>query len=134
MAQPILKAVTPLPELAEALLSAKAAENAARKARVQIEEQILEYFDLKDEGTTTEKLERFTISVSTGFSRKLDHKMIEEFWNKIPNAGRVLRRKYELDSKEYKYLLNNDPDSLASLHDCMTTTPKKPAVTVKAVA
>jgi len=126
-----LKVEPSLMELGHLYLEAKKAENAAREARLKIEQKLVAQINLKDEGTTTVKAEDLTISVNTGYTRKLDSKIVEANWKRLPNAERLLRRKYELEAKEFKYLQENEPDSLDALYAAMTTTPKKPSLTVK---
>lgn len=123
------KTDTTLAELQDQLRTAKLVEASARDVRVAIEEQILLHFTAPDtgEGTKTEG----TVSVAWKVTRKVDATLADH-WNELSkNAQQAFKWKPEIDLKALRALQQMDADGYAAAAKFITTTPAKPAITLK---
>lgn len=119
-----------LEALIERLRKAKAAENAAKDARIVIEEEILAHFLPPEtgEGTKTEGV----LSVAWKVTRKVDTDALQSAWPSMgPNAQKAFRWKADVDLKQLRALSDLDADSYSAAAKFITTTPAKPAITLK---
>jgi len=118
--------------LAQQWLKHKAAEAAARDARVAIERDMLPFLDQKEEGArTTTTNNGLKITVKRGFSRKLSQDEWRRIKDRIPEELRPVKMVEMLDNDRVKFLINNEPDTWAQLAVAITTTESKPNITVK---
>ena len=113
-------------------LAAKAAEEAANKARIAIEEKIIAELGQKEEGAQTHKIGGFKIEIVGKLSRKLDFDAWESIKNQFPENLRPIKIKEELDEKGVKYLQQNEPDLYRLLP--LEIKPAKTAVKVVAAS
>ena len=114
--------------LSAAWLSAKAAEEAANKARVAIEEQIIAALGQKEEGAQTHNINGFKIEIVGKLNRKLDFAAWDLIKEQFPENLRPIKVKEELDERGVKYLQQNEPELYALLP--MQVKPAKTAVKV----
>lgn len=121
-----------LHELAESLVTAKAAEDAARKQRVRIEESICEYMNLPVEGSTHVEDAGWRITVTAKLTRTLDEARLRQVAHQIPDdvGAKVIRWKPDLVLKELRACQEYRPDIYEVLASAITTKPAKPAVKI----
>lgn len=126
----VLSSVVTLPDLVERLRKAKTAEALARDVRVGIEEQIVALYapPADGEGTTKDG----DVSIAWKLTRKVDTDALQTAWPDLgPNAQKAFRWKAETDLKQLRALQELDADSHAAAAKFITTTPAKPAITLK---
>ena len=119
-----------LESLAAALESAKAQEDAARKQRMQIEEQICDYMNLPVEGTSHIEAGHWKGTVTAKLNRALDEAKLRQVAHQIPDdvGAKVIRWKPDLVLKELRAVQEYRPDVYKVLASAITTKPAKPAV------
>jgi predicted NUDIX family NTP pyrophosphohydrolase len=123
-----------LADLAQKRVMLKKAEDEAIAARRAIDELISSQLAKAGttEGTVTEKLDGFKVSVSYGVTRKLDTKKLQADWEKIPARVReCINWKADLSTSGFRTL---DNESVKALSDYMETKPATPTVKVEIVA
>ena len=119
-------------QLATQLVAAKAAENAANKARVAIEEQIVSMIGAREEGSaTTELANGLKLTITGKMTYKADMPTLLTICQTLPEALRPIKTEVKLDETGAKYLRNNEPEVWAQLAPAITITPAKTAVSVK---
>lgn len=118
--------------LAQQWLKHKDAEAAARDARVAIERDMLPFLEQKADGSRTTTTDSGTkITVKRGFSRKLSQDEWRRIKDKIPEDLHPVKMVEMLDDARVRYLINNEPDTWQQMTVAITTTEKKPNITVK---
>ncbi len=117
--------------LRTAFIQAKLAEDAAKAARLEIESAILAHFPTdKLEGSITDA--DFGITVTFKVARKCDTARLQADWDKLSkNEQAAFKWAADVDTKTYKALAELDPTSYSTVTAYVTTTPNKPAITVK---
>lgn len=127
-------AKTKTPEqLAQDLIAAKAAEAAANKARVAIEDQLIQALGAKPEGAETHELTNgLKITITGKMTYKADMAQLLAICGDLPEAMRPLKVETKLDETGAKYLRNNEPEVWAMLARAITIAPAKTAVSIKA--
>ncbi len=106
-------------------------EENARKARVEIEEQIVELTGCREEGSKTHDAGNYKVSVTGKLNRNLDAAKWEEIKDRVPEALRPVDYKPTLDTKGLRYLENNEPEVARVVSEAIETKPGKTAVEVK---
>lgn len=126
-----MNATAELAVLKTALIKAKAAENAAKEHRLEIEEAILAHFPKdKQEGSVTNA--DFGISVAYKLTRTVDTDALQSAWEKLSaNSQKAFKWKADLDLKQYRAIQDLDPASFDQLAVFVTTKPAKPSVSIK---
>jgi len=119
--------------LAQCWLAAKKREQDANKERVSIEGELCALLAVKPEGATTHELDGFKVVTTGKLSRKLDLAAFDKVALDIPEELRPIKVKRELDEVGFKWLAANRPELHALVATCVTTTPAKTAVEVKAI-
>ena len=122
-----------LEQLITARLAAKRDEDAAVAARRALDGQIAEL--LKDpakvEGTVSQKIEGYKISVTFAVTRKADADKLQKEWDKLPaSVAAAFRWKPEVSTTELRKLEGIDATVAASF---ITTTPASPSIKIEAV-
>lgn len=116
-----------LAALAAQLRASKAAEAAAREARIAIEEQILAHFTAPDGGEGT--LNDGELRVEWKLTRKADTATLQDDWMELtPEVQATFKWKADVDLRRLR-ALEGDARSTAAKY--FTTTPAKPAITLK---
>lgn len=119
--------------IAADLMAAKAAESAANKARVALEEEFIRVsgFD-KLEGSQTFNVDEYKIVVTAKLNRKPTD--INEFValaiKELPEVLRPIMTKVEADQTGLKYLALNEPDLYARIAPALVAQPAKTSVTI----
>jgi hypothetical protein len=122
-----------LEQLITARLAAKRDEDAAVAARRALDGQIAEL--LKDpakvEGTVSQKVDGYKISVTYAVTRKADADKLQKEWDKLPaSVAAAFRWKPEVSTTELRKLEGIDATVAASF---ITTTPASPSIKIEAV-
>lgn len=120
-------------QLAQELIAAKAAEAAANKARVAIEQQIIELMGQREEGAQTHELANgLKLTITGKLSYKADMAKLMAVCSELPENMRPLKVETKLDETGAKYLRANEPAVWAQLAEAITVKPAKPSVEIKA--
>lgn len=126
-------APTRLDELAYRLEVAKEAENEAREARLEIEQELLSLIDLKEEGTSTAAGEFFKVSATTSFTRKITD--LVGLHTVVGDAifSDLVIQKHELSLKTLRGLQQFEPSLALEASRFIETKPSKPSLKVARV-
>lgn len=120
----------PIAVLVGHLRQAKKAEDEAREYRLGIEAQITSRFAVPPGGEGTVKDDE--ISISYKVSRKIDTEALKKDFDLLTaNQHKAIRWKAELDTKHFKALQDFDAPAYQELCKYITTSPLKPAITLK---
>jgi len=120
-------------ELVDQFIGAKAAETAATKRRVAIEEQMIALLGKRDEGAETHELANgMKVTITGKLTYTADMEKLQEICAKLPQEMRPLKTKVELDTYGAKYLRANEPAIWAKLAKAITVKTAKTGVEVKA--
>ena len=121
-----------LDKLATDLLAAKKLEANAKTHRIEIEETIIMLLGAPAEGQRTHESDFFKVVVKGGVSRTADFKAMRQLED-VPANLLPIKQKDELDIDGLRWLEANMPEVHTKLLTVITTKPRKPAVTAKAV-
>lgn len=114
-----------LAELRAVWIEAKRIETEAQAQRLEIEAAILSLMPSKLEGSVTEA----GLVVTYKVTRKVDTEALRGAWDRLPEAAQgAFRWKAEVDSRGLRAL---DPDDAKSALAFVTSTPAKPAISLK---
>jgi hypothetical protein len=120
-------------QLAQDLIAAKAAEAAANKERVAIEEQLIAVLGAKPEGAETHELSNgLKVTITGKMTYKADMAKLMAVVHELPENMRPVKMEPKLDETGAKYLRANEPEVWAKLASAITVTPAKTAVSIKA--
>ena len=122
-----------LQELCRQRWLAKKAEDEAAARRKDIDAQIAEALKKPEltEGTASEKLEGFKVSVTYGITRKLDTEALRNDWTKVPAAVQAcIKWKSEVSTTEFRKL---GKDDVLVLSEYMESKPASPSVKVEVI-
>lgn len=120
-------------QLAQDYIAAKAAEAAANKQRVAIEEQLISALGAKEEGaTTTELTNGLKVTITGKLTYKADMPLLMQIAGALPENLRPIKTEVKLDETGAKYLKNNEPEIWAMLAPAITVAPAKTSVAIKA--
>lgn len=112
-------------DLAARLAEARKNEQDARAARIEAEEAILAQFELGDSERKTVKTGNgLKLTLQTGLTYKLAKGELPDW---LPIKETVKR---ELDVKAYENIRETNPETAKQIAEFVTTTPKKPSVTL----
>jgi len=119
--------------LARDWIAAKHDENTARKARLELEGQLIEALGAKPEGAETHEIGDYKVTLTGKLTRSLDIDAWYEVKNSIPTDLWPVTVKITADIKGMKWLQEKDPTNWAKISEAFTTKPAKTAVAVKEV-
>ena len=120
-----------LSELAGKLYDAKRAEDAAKEARIAIEEQIAKLVPTAENGSkTVDAGEGLKVTVKRAMGYKADVDAIRNL-NMDDAPLKLTPPKYELDPKAYELLATKDPQRFNVIAKHVQAVPRKVAVTLK---
>lgn len=111
--------------LASNLVHARQAEAEAKAARIEAEEAILAQYELAESGSQTVKTDnglKLTLKTSLGY--KVDKGA------ELPASVMKTVTKHELNAPAYEALRDSDPMEFSRVSKMVTTTPRKPSITV----
>ena len=110
----------------------KDAEEKAKADRIQCESDMLPFLEQREEGATTTTLEDGTkITVKNSFGRSIHWDTWKRIQPRIPTELHPIKLVEMLDETRLKFLLQNEPDTYKIISEAITTTPRKPNITVK---
>ena len=112
-------------------LEAKRAETKARDARLAIEAELAEAFEVPEEGTKSQSTENYKVTVGQPITRKLDAAVWETVKGKIAPAMHPVKTKVEADATGCKYLANKEPEIWKVIAPAFTATPGKVSIKVE---
>lgn len=127
---------SPLGEALQALVRAKEAEKIANQRRLDAEDRVLLLIgDLPPEYAFRKTCDQFRVTVRTNMRRTVDAEVLAAIGPQIPEAigRRVIRWKPEIDTRELRYLQDNEPEIYATLAQAITAKPAKPTITVEEI-
>lgn len=116
------------------LSAAKDVEAAATAARLKAEAELLAIVgELPTEGTTRQTDGSLVAVIRTSLRRSVDATALTRIAPQIPEAigKRLIRWKPELDTKELRYVQNNEPQVYALLAEAIEVKPAKPSITLE---
>jgi hypothetical protein len=110
----------------------KDAEEKAKLERVQCESDMLPFLDQREEGACTTTLEDGTkITVKNAYGRSIHWDTWKRIQKRIPTELHPIKLVEMLDETRLKFLLQNEPDTYKIISEAITTSPRKPNITVK---
>ena len=112
-------------QLSRAWIQAKAAEDAAKARRIEIEDALIDQLGKRDEGSQTHDLGGFKVTVTGVINRSLDKEVWERIKEKIPEEKRPVVYEPKLDVTGIKWLQINDPDTYRIIAQALTVKPGK---------
>jgi tRNA-dihydrouridine synthase len=122
-----------LDELKNILIVAKSNEEASKKARIAIEQKIINHPDvvekLKAEGAVTVE----GVTITCGYTRKWDQDKLAALNQSIRDDFFPFRREYVEDRKATRECEREFPELWEKIRDALTLGEKKPSVTIKEV-
>lgn len=116
------------------LSAAKDVEAAATAARLKAEAELLAIVgELPTEGTTRQTDGSLVAVIRTSLRRSVNAIALTRIASQIPEAigKRLIRWKPELDTKELRYVQNNEPQVYALLAEAIEVKPAKPSITLE---
>lgn len=119
-----------LQDLKDKWLQAKEAEKQANKRRLDIEQQILEFFPepSEHEGTAL----REGVSVTWKLTRKVDEAQLMTEWNNLDqHTQQAFKWVPALDLKQFRALEKAAPERFQAAARYVTATPAKPSIQIK---
>lgn len=115
-------------QLAASLASARNDEALAKAKRIECEEAILAQYELAESGSQTVKTDNgLKLTLKTALGYKIDKGA------ELPESMLKVTTKTELDVKAYEALRESDPMEFSRLSKLVTTTPRKPSVTLAVI-
>lgn len=112
-------------------LEAKRAETKARDARLAIEAELAEAFEVPEEGTKNQSTENYKVTVGQPVYRKLDVAAWDKVRDICPPHMQPIKVKIEADATGCKYLAKNEPDVWKAISAAFTATPGKVSIKVE---
>lgn len=110
----------------------KDAEEKAKLERVKCESDMLPFLEQREEGACTTTLEDGTkITVKNSFGRSIHWDTWKRIQPRIPTELHPIKLVEMLDETRLKFLLQNEPETYKIISEAITTTPRKPNITVK---
>lgn len=122
--------------LAGIVSESKIAELKAQATRREAEAELALLIDNGDlESTSTELTDSYKIKIERKLNRTFDEAALGKIYSDIPEAirDRLIRIKYELDLREYRFIASNEPELLRLIAPAIVTKPAKPAVSVEPI-
>lgn len=114
-------------------LDFKQQEDLARNNRITVEQQIIDEYGCKDEGSQTHKPDGYKVTITGKINRTLDPAAWDSVADRVPANLSPVKYKPSLDTKGLKYLKENEPDIYRIVAEAITAKPAKPAVKVEKV-
>jgi hypothetical protein len=123
--------LTNLASLRQRWQACKTTEDAARAERLAVEQDILAHFPRnKVEGSITDKDAGVTVTFKV--TRKVNSEALANAWPLLSeNAHRAFKWSAEVNTPQLRALNDLDPALFGALGEFISTTPAKPAITIK---
>jgi hypothetical protein len=114
-------------ELVDTWRKAKSAEDQAREARFEIEDEMMTLIDHKLEGTTHVLMDDDgALRVRTGMKRNWSQHHLKEVSDEIATAVFPFRFDFHEDRERSKYIESHEPEIWKTISPGLTLKPKKP--------
>ena len=124
--------------LVDRLFNAKRALDSAAENVKLLQRQVAEALDTgKTEGTDKAEVSTadhtYKVTVTRKVMRTLDADLLEQALPALPQplVNRLIHYRPQLDTREWKYICDNEPEYAAQLADAVTTRPASPYVKVE---
>ena len=117
--------------LARDWIEAKRVEEAARAQRHEIEAQLAQALETKDEGSITHIVGDYRITLRQGLARKVDPNTWTQVAEHCPPDMRPVKIKLEADPTGCKYLAANEPEIWSKISSAFEVKPQKIGVQIK---
>lgn len=114
-------------------LEAKADEDAAKKRRHEIEEQIAKLLDHPEDGSKTHSIDGFKIVTTGRLSYRADIEKLQELASQLPENMRPIKTETVLDARGAKWLRNNEPKTWAIIAPAIELRPGKVGIRIEQV-
>ena len=129
-----LQAAPTLESLTLAWLMAKEREAAANAERLQVEQQLVALLPGESEGTTSQIVSDYRVSVRYGVTRKVDSDKLRELWADLPSkAQEAFKWSAAVALPKLRALQEYMPAEYARLAAVIETKPSKASVSVDLV-
>lgn len=129
-----MNASAPLSFLLSAWIKAKEDERQAIEARRNLDKMIVEATPPKDEGTYTDEVGGYKVSVSHKMDRKVDADKLGGMWQSMSEAAqKAFKWKADVSITELRKLQEFRPDDYAFVAGAITVKPASPSVTVELI-
>lgn len=119
--------------LAQDWLIAKRKETQANVERIAIEDKMVALIEVPAEGSKTQKIGDYKITVTQPVSRKLDETEWALVASRIPTNLHPVKTKLEADAVGIKWLAQNEPLTWAKIATAFETKPGKVGIKVEAM-
>ena len=116
--------------LSQGWLDAKAAEDAAKAQRIEIEEALIKLLGVRTEGAKTHDLGAFKVTLTGVINRSLDAEIWEKIKDHLPPELRPVTYEPKLDVVGVKWLQENQLEYYRILAQALTVKPGKTSVKV----
>ena len=129
---PLRKQDSPVPieTLVGQLVTAKRDEDAAKARRMSLEEQVAAALGCPEEGSKTEKVGDYRVTITGKLTYKADVEQLVQLAQALPADLRPIKTTTALDETGAKWLRGNRPDLWAIVAPALTVSPAKTAVKV----
>ena len=117
-------------ELSRAWLESKAAEEAAKTRRSEIEDALAAQLGVKTEGAQTHNLGEFKVTICGNVIRSLNKEVWETIKDRLPPELRPVTYEPKLDITGVKWLQEHQPEEYRLLAQALTVKPGKTRVLV----
>lgn len=118
--------------LAEHLKVSKA-EDKAKTRRVEIEAELEKLYGDFDGKSKTFNEEKYKVTIKKNFVQKLDQEKYIAIRSEIPEELRPEKIKFDLDSKGFDWLKQNNREIYLKVSDCVTEKQNKSTVSVEKI-
>jgi len=119
-------------QLADKWQRYKTVETNAVAERKAIELELMELIEIRDEGTTTEETEHYSIKTVGKLTRSLDADLLQDDWDNLPTAiTNCVKWKPQVDTAALRILEGEHNELSPLLAKYMTTKPAKPSFKVE---
>lgn len=109
------------------------AEDKAKARRVEIEAELEKLYGDFDGKSKTFNEEKYKVTIKKNFSQKLDQEKYVAIRPEIPEELRPEKIKFDLDSKGFEWLKENNRDIYLKVSDCVTEKQNKSTVSVEKI-
>lgn len=114
-------------KLVEQWLEAKQAEDDAKKRRVEIESELINFCETKENGSKTTEIGNYKVTVTRKLNYSFDLNAWESARDRVPAELHPVKTKIELDVKKYEALPS---DMFYTVAECVTVKEGKPGFKV----
>lgn len=122
-----------LMQLSQEWLEAKAAEEAAKLKRYEIEAKVTARLTAPEEGSKTYRLDKFKAVLSGRLNYRADVPQLITLAEQLPPHLRPLKTETVLDTKGAKWIRENEPDMWQIIAPAIEVKPAKTGVKIEII-